>query len=987
MENNPSLPNSTGDATMSESNAPKLADLSPANVIASISRSVEESSRALDLTSLESDQPLDDTSNDTSIDAESNSQSEVLMDNVQVSAEQTSTPIPQEIPLIDLNLPSAQSSIPQPSSLPLALAPIEDDNTQVQFPETIEKETNDDIVVMDSGTALRGTTEGTVAGSVDPTPQTNKAEEQSSLGESAANITLDQPIENSGGAEQLHPRPGLVTPWQDLVISMLSELGLVESSRMMAAEELVLSAFQRQNAPGIIQKFARLLQESTAESGIPSESLLGASSGSSKRNNSGAMDIDSELNDAIKRRRVDNATGLVHEYDTREEIEQSMVQFMASKREQINKSNRQEFIKGRPPINAAESGTAETQDEGDDGCARADARKLNRTIQMKLETVKNEALTKTNPKTHAQISDTNMSSSGLDERLRNIQVHLNLRIAAVPTCTIAERIRIVEDVIIQLERDYPLWSALHFNQPNRMFPPPPSVTTVSRNSKNQIVITGDHLHTTLIDYGDPLANAAALAQYPTVGLPHSVSGSQTASQRQAGEAHSRTGTSITNAVNGSKGSALAGPGKTASVNSTSTGGSATVIKLKRHGGAGSSSLARTVQQQLALRKANAAAAGHTIDESRTTFSASNNGSTPSFKIVPTPYRDSISDSLSKSGSASLHVSSPGSASSLSPTIDFSDPLKLGVTGRGPIKSRRKSIAKGLDPVPAVGSMTAAHPGNILGSNPGTALSSGTLGVATAGALNNQSSAMSEGSLGSFAIAKPKPVTAKKPRKKKGEGNADESATSSRAGAGRGKGGFGLGKGKGGGRPMGLGLGKGKGGAYREEMLRRAEVEEFEDESDEDIDDDNGFQPGNAHAIASAASSVGNGTLASGNTTMFINDGSALAHLVSSALKDQAAQAQQRQQQQQQQQQLQQSQQGQQIQQPLKSKKQPRKQTAPAKPPPVRKFGGKSFGMAGGESSGSSSNESSDGEGTGSSGSQSGSSSSGSISGSDPGDSD
>lgn len=123
---------------------------------------------------------------------------------------------------------------------------------------------------------------------------------------------------------------------------------------------------------------------------------------------------------------------MILENASRDEIEERMIQFMASKREQINESNRQEFIKGRVPnvdtaaAAAASTGTQDADAE-DDGCARVDARKLNRTIQMKLETVKNEALTKTNPKTHAQQNDPSLASNGLDERLRNIQIHLNLR--------------------------------------------------------------------------------------------------------------------------------------------------------------------------------------------------------------------------------------------------------------------------------------------------------------------------------------------------------------------------------------------------------------------------------------------------------------------------------------------------------------------------------------------------------------------------------
>lgn len=502
-------------------------------------------------------------------------------------------------------------------------------------------------------------------------------------------------------------------------------------------------------------------------------------------------------------------------------------------------------------------------------------------------------------------------------------------------------------------------------------------------------MSGEHLHTTLIDSGDPVVNPAALTQFPGVGMSHSPSGSPTTQvQRQGGQDTSlRTGVATNTTVNSNPGAGPAVLARPGVASPGGAGGSATVIKLKRHGGAGSSSLARAVQQQLAQRKANAAASG-TTDDPRHSY-----GATPSFKITPTPHRDSPSDSgstLSKTG----HPSNSSPGSSLSPNISFADPLKPGVTGRGPIKSRRKSIAKGLDPVSAMASMNVAHAGNILGTNPGA----GRI-VGAPMSLGSQPSVMSEASLGSLAASKVKAASAKRPRKKKGDEGADESGVAkpaSRPGAGRGKGGFGLGKGKGGGRPaMGLGLGKGKGGAYRQELLRQAEVEEFDDYSDEDIDDDGDFQSNSARTIlgtmAKVPAGTGNGSLTAGNTTTFENDNSALAHLVSSALKEANAEAlaQQKKQQEQQQQQQQQHQQQQQAPAPTiaKAKKAPKKPSTPAKPPPVRKFGGKSFGMVGGESSGSS-NESSDGEGSGSSGSQSdSSSSSGSISGSDPGDSD
>lgn len=179
------------------------------------------------------------------------------------------------------------------------------------------------------------------------------------------------------------------------------------------------------------------------ESVATSDSLTG----SSKRNNADPMDVDSEPLESIKRRRVEDTQNIVQENATRAEIEERMVQFIASKREQINESNRQEFIKGRASGSGTGAGSSESQDGDDDGCARVDARKLNRTIQMKLETVKNEALTKTNPRSHTP-NDTNITSIGLDERLRNIQVHLNLRIGRLPArnrvgCLAIQRCRLL----------------------------------------------------------------------------------------------------------------------------------------------------------------------------------------------------------------------------------------------------------------------------------------------------------------------------------------------------------------------------------------------------------------------------------------------------------------------------------------------------------------------------------------------------------------
>jgi len=40
-------------------------------------------------------------------------------------------------------------------------------------------------------------------------------------------------------------------------------------------------------------------------------------------------------------------------------------------------------------------------------------------------------------------------------------------VVPAPPRNLMSRLRLLEDHIMQLEKDYPPWAALHFNQPNR----------------------------------------------------------------------------------------------------------------------------------------------------------------------------------------------------------------------------------------------------------------------------------------------------------------------------------------------------------------------------------------------------------------------------------------------------------------------------------------------------------------------------------------
>ncbi|KAG0263222.1 hypothetical protein DFQ27_001864 [Actinomortierella ambigua] len=810
-------------------------------------------------------------------------------------------------------------------------------------------------------------------------------------------------------------------PWQEILADMIAE-----SRRMMAVEELVLSKASLNRAPQVFAKYLpKLLPMASQIQDLPPlhEPM--------KRT---ADDDDVDMTDATgadqdstaKRRKYADEVGVntVLNHASRQEITALVDEFIATKREQINESNRNEFIKKsstRPKSDGdkaeggakGDGGDGDEDNDDDDGCARVDARKLNRTIQMRQEVVKNEALTKTNPKGHSMDNNASqLGSNALDERLNNIQEHLNVRLAANPPCTLTERVKILEDMIMQLERDYPPWAALHFNQPNRIFPPPPSMTTVTRGYMNQLLMTGDHLLSPSTMTGDILmplgmdvhAAPANMARTPSSGLDArslmsstltpSGGGGNGGGGGSRGSSFSGPSAAISGAIGVSSSSSTAGfpgsvaatttvshqhhhhqqqhhhhhnnqPSMSSSSSSTSsaggvggsgatTSGSATVIKLKRHGG-GSSSLQRAVQEQLAQRQA-MAAKGLTAPKP---FVHPLNDPTVR-PTTPTP-------TSATGGAATTATSSTGGSSSgsgvakgasnngnnnnshaVSPMMPpFEDLSKPGVTGRGPIKSRRKSIAKGLDPASAMAAM------GVVGSPVLSAVNSSGGVTSTSGAGTGGSGAAGARTGGGGGGGDGTGAASKKPRKKRtsvsgpstenhGHNGPTKAAAAAaaakppRLGLGKGKmggggamsaaAGRGLGKGK-----MGGGLGKGKGGAYLQKHYNQVSEDDEEEEDEEEEDEEADFVKASSTSRASKA-------------TTGRSSGSAKA----------------------------------------------KKAKGRAAAVPVRKFGGKSFGMVGGESSGSSSNESSDedGDGSGSSGSQSDSSSSSSLgSGSDLGDSD
>ncbi|KZT42513.1 hypothetical protein SISSUDRAFT_955613, partial [Sistotremastrum suecicum HHB10207 ss-3] len=147
---------------------------------------------------------------------------------------------------------------------------------------------------------------------------------------------------------------------------------------------------------------------------------------------------------------------------------------LAERRARAVESNRAEFL--RPPPAPNDSADAMVEDVA--SCARTDARKQDRDIQMKYDIAKNEdgPLRKTMDHSVGH-STSNASHTGkhpaLRERFENIESHLAVKHVPAPPYSLLDRIKLVEDRIIQLEKEYPPWAALHFCQPNRGWPPPP----------------------------------------------------------------------------------------------------------------------------------------------------------------------------------------------------------------------------------------------------------------------------------------------------------------------------------------------------------------------------------------------------------------------------------------------------------------------------------------------------------------------------------
>ncbi|KAI8372248.1 hypothetical protein EDC96DRAFT_500443 [Choanephora cucurbitarum] len=269
-------------------------------------------------------------------------------------------------------------------------------------------------------------------------------------------------------------------PWNEKLSSFFKEIGLVETGECLESELVVLSREQLERLPAALESLVERLLESLEHHIEAKEQLIDQPDAThadllvQKRKRPRTEDQEKQFKEEEEKERTKRLNGeQVQIRATSGEVKQRITTFIQAKRNELDESNRTEFL-SRHDL---------TTD--DVTCARTDAREINRNIQMKFDVVNNEdgPLARSLQVHHQkQTSSTDPNIPDMSERLQNLQDHLNVKIdtTAKPPFTVHERIKILENTLMEIERQYPKWAAVHLNQPNRAFPPPPPVTYITR---------------------------------------------------------------------------------------------------------------------------------------------------------------------------------------------------------------------------------------------------------------------------------------------------------------------------------------------------------------------------------------------------------------------------------------------------------------------------------------------------------------------------
>lgn len=282
------------------------------------------------------------------------------------------------------------------------------------------------------------------------------------------------PASTSRQRAKIQVKPRTPTPepvyqhWDEVVRAFLKNVGLSQALKGFEDDMVVMSDdWERKNVPGAIRDLIRDFMTLAKH-----------------------KEEEKEEDRNLEERKLDYvhpSTG--QSPQAQSTITKSISQFLAENRARNDSSNRSEFIQSiaekRRRLNIDQH-----SDDHIPSCARTDMRQLDRDLQMKYDIAKNEdgplrrtmkGHSRTEPvapsiplSDHSETKD----QPALDERLKNMEAHLAVRYVPAPPRTLLARLQFLEDHIIQLEKEYPPWAALHFNQPHRGWPPPPRQTPI-----------------------------------------------------------------------------------------------------------------------------------------------------------------------------------------------------------------------------------------------------------------------------------------------------------------------------------------------------------------------------------------------------------------------------------------------------------------------------------------------------------------------------
>ncbi|KAJ6625853.1 hypothetical protein B0H10DRAFT_2211725 [Mycena sp. CBHHK59/15] len=271
--------------------------------------------------------------------------------------------------------------------------------------------------------------------------------------------------------------------WDRVIKDFLDKLGLKQALNGFESDILVMNSdFERLNVPGALYDLMQgiMLIRQGADMPLP------------------------EQDRSFEERKLDYLHTANPSSHT--SITKSISAFLAQNRAKNDASNRAEFLQS----------LAKKRKRIDDEACRANPDgPVDRDVQMKYDIAKNTdgplrrttrqqakavpvaapaPSTSTRPKTKQATRELKKAASpvvvktegkaavpphsGLEQRLGNIETHFSVQYVPAQPDNLLARLQFLEDHIIQLEKDYPPWAALHFNQPNRGWPPPPRATPI-----------------------------------------------------------------------------------------------------------------------------------------------------------------------------------------------------------------------------------------------------------------------------------------------------------------------------------------------------------------------------------------------------------------------------------------------------------------------------------------------------------------------------